>query len=84
MRLPKFHDRTSLAIGMLCGVALVVLGWAVGVGRILPDRQWIVGLFIAVMGGALAIHCFDILRYYRKHRIIKIEKTATRRIITKE
>ncbi len=84
MNLPKFHDRKSLVIGMMAGIVLVIIGWAIGVDRLLPGRQWLVGLFIAMVGGALAIHCFDTLRYYRKHRIIKIEKTDTHRIVTKE
>ncbi len=82
--MPKFHDRLSLVIGTVAGIVLAMLGWAVAAGRIIPSRQWLVGLFIAVIGGVLAFHCLDMLRYWKKHRIVKIVKTDTERIVYKE
>lgn len=44
----------------------------------------VAGGLVAVIGVVLSLHCIDMLRYYKKHRIVKIEKTDTHRIITKE
>jgi hypothetical protein len=44
----------------------------------------IAGLFVAGVGIGLSLHCLDMISYYKKHRIIKIEKTDTHRIITKD
>lgn len=75
MRLPKFYDKKSLIVGILAGAFLVYSG--------MFSRVAVVGLLQMLIGGALAIHCFDMVRYYKKHRIVKIEKTDTHRIITK-
>lgn len=76
MKLPKFHNRKSLLVGMFAGWFLVFSGMFHSIA--------VVGIFQMLIGGTLAFHCYDMARYYKKHRIIKIEKTDTRRIITKE
>ena len=42
------------------------------------------GALVAVIGIVLSLHCLDMLGYYKKHRIVKIEKTDTNRIVTKK
>ena len=79
MNYPKFHSRKSLIIGIVVGVLLSIIGWT-----LVDDGRWLVGLFQVAVGLVLAIHCFDMLRYYKKHRIVKIEKTSTHRIVTKK
>ena len=41
------------------------------------------GGVVATIGVVLSLHCIDMIRFYKKHRIVKIEKTDTHRIITK-
>ena len=74
--MPKFHDRKSLAVGIIAGVFLLISGVFHGV--------LIVGIVQSLIGAILAVHCFDMIKYYKKHRIIKIEKSDTHRIITKQ
>lgn len=77
LTLPKFHDRTSLYMGGVVGFTLV--GFTI-VDMFIAFR--IVQILPALVGLVLGLHCFDMTRYYKKHRIIKIEKTDTHRIIT--
>ena len=44
----------------------------------------IAGVFVMAVGAVLSIHCIDMISYYKKHRIVKIEKTPTHRIVTKK
>lgn len=74
-RLPKFHDRKSLIIGMVAGLFLVFSGLFC---------ETVIGLFQALIGLGLFIHCLDMAKYYQKHRIVRIEKTDTERKIYKE
>ena len=76
LSIPKFHNRKSLMIGFGAGLFLMISGMFHGVLS--------VGLIQVVIGGVLAIHCLDTLRYYKRHRIIKIEKTDTERVIYKD
>ena len=43
----------------------------------------VAGGLVATIGVVLSLHCFDMIKYYKKHRIIKIEKSDTHRVITK-
>jgi len=72
----KFHNRESLVIGILAGMFLVYSG--------MLSRVAAVGILQMLIGGVLAIHCFDMIRYYKRHRIVKIEKTDIHRIVTKQ
>lgn len=76
MKVPKFHDKNSLFIGTLAGLFLVVSG--------MFHTLQIVGIIQMLIGAGLALHCFDMMRYYKKHRIVRIDKTPTERIIHKE
>lgn len=73
----------SLVIGMASSLMLMLIGFAVGTDRI-TSNHWLFGLFIAIFGFVLMVHCFDTFRNYKKHRIIKIEKTDTHRIVHKK
>ena len=42
------------------------------------------GVLVMVVGAVLSIHCIDMVRYYKKHRIVKIDKASTHRIVTKK
>lgn len=84
MTLPKFHSRKSLFAGVVAGLALVIIGWLIMSFQISGVWLLVSSLYFIICGGVLAIHCVDMIRYYKKHRIIKIEKTDTHRIITKE
>ena len=44
----------------------------------------VAGSLLIAIGTALGLHCVDMIRYYKKHRIVKIEKTDTHRIVTKK
>ena len=76
MQIPKFHSRKSLIIGMFAGWFLVFSG--------IFHSTLVIGIVQELIGAILAIHCLDMLRYWRKHRIVKIEKTDTHRIIHKK
>ncbi len=39
---------------------------------------------LVAIGVVLGLHCIDMMRYYKRHRIVKIEKTDTHRIVTKK
>ena len=79
MEIPKFHDRTSLYIGAIAGILLVIEA----VVSMVQDFHWI-RLYQLSIGFVLSIHCIDMVRYYKSHRIVKIVKTDTERIIYKE
>lgn len=83
---PKFHDRKSLYVGafggfLFAGSAIYILA-----------TQWqiqsytfnCVQILQASVGLGLAIHCLNIIKYYKAHRIIRIVKTETERIIYKD
>ena len=76
IKMPKFHSKNSLYFGVLAGMFLVYSG--------VLCRVAVVGIVQMIIGGVLAWHCFDMIRYYKKHRIVKIEKNDTHRIVTKE
>ncbi len=79
MKLPKFHDRKSLVVGAISGLSI----WLWGIMDMLfPNPYW--WMIPMVMGGVLCVHCLDMIKYYKRHRIVKIEKTDTYRVITKE
>lgn len=44
----------------------------------------VAGAFVSAVGVVLSLHCIDMLAYYKKHRIVKIEKIGDKRIVTKE
>ena len=75
-KIPKFHDKKSLVFGMLAGMFLVYSGMFHGI--------LVVGIIQMLVGFALAVHCFDMVRYYKKHRIVKVVKTDTERLVHKE
>lgn len=77
--MPKFHDRKSLCIGILTSIILSLTGLLVAV-----EWNLVIGLFQAVFGMILSVHCFDMLRYYKSHRIVRIVKTDTERLIYKQ
>lgn len=77
--IPKFHSRTSLLIGIIASFSLS----AISIYDMVCDFK-IYRLFPFMIGIVLGIHCLDMIFYYKKHRIIKIEKSDTERIITKE
>jgi thiamine transporter ThiT len=79
MQMPKFHSKISLIIGAISSFILAFTGLWCGV-----YFNLIIGLYQFIVGLVLGIHCVDMIRYYKKHRIVKIEKTDTHRIITKE
>ena len=41
------------------------------------------GIGVAAVGIVLALHCIDMLSYYKKHRIVKIIKTDNERQVYK-
>lgn len=43
----------------------------------------VAGGLVSVIGAVLSLHCIDMLRYYKKHRIVRIEKKDNERIIYK-
>jgi len=75
MKIPKFHDKNSLYLGALAGLFIVVSG--------MFHTLQIVGIIQMLIGGGLALHCFDMIRYYKKHRVVRIDKTDTERIVHK-
>ena len=75
MEIPKFHNRTSLYIGAFAGLLLIV--------HAVITFQW-ASIYEAMVGLVLSIHCIDMVRYYKSHRIVKIVKTENERIIYKE
>lgn len=83
MDIPKFHDRVSLSLGVVAGLTLFGISIVEMVYLWGQWRFWWEILPLGV-GLVLAIHCFDMIKYYKKHRIVKIEKTDTHRIITKQ
>jgi len=76
MKIPKFHDKNSLFVGVLAGIFLVFSGMFHGI--------LVLGIFQTIIGWVLIIHCFDMVKYYKKHRIVRIDKTDTERIIHKD
>ena len=76
MRFPKFHDRTSLVFGIFAGLFIAFSG--------LFNTVLVLSILQMLIGFVLAMHCFDMIKYYKKHRIVKIVKTDTHRIITRE
>ncbi len=79
LSMPKFHDKTSLYLGCIAGFLLVASGlyglWKVSIP---------VASFQIAVGAVLGVHCLDTLRYYKKHRIIRVVKTPTSRVIYTE
>lgn len=82
-KLPKFHDRASLLVGILAGLALAIEATFGVVAFRQPPLFYVGRVFQLCMGVALSIHCWDMLRYYRKHRIVRIVKTDKLRIVYK-
>jgi len=83
MLLPKsklkgtwFHSRKSLLFGMFLALLLIATGFY--------SKAVIVGVLQSILGVILFTHIFRNYLYYKQHRIIKIIKTDTHRIITKE
>jgi len=83
---PKFHDRKSLYIGafggfLFAGSAIYTLAtrW-----QIQSYTFNCIQILQASVGLGLAIHCLNVIKYYKAHRIIKIVKTETERIIYKD
>lgn len=79
MKLPKFHDRKSLAFGAIAGIFVMAVGWS-----LVDDGRWLVGLLQVGIGLGLVFHCLDMIRYYKRHRIVKIVKTDAERLVYKE
>ena len=79
MQIPKFHNRKSLVVGAIAGMSVIFFAI---MDYYFPNQYW--WLVPMIMGFVLSIHCVDMIKYYRKHRIVKIEKTDTHRVITKE
>jgi hypothetical protein len=77
--LPKFHDRTSLLIGMIASFVLVLLSL---IEAIQDFKLWL--LYPMCLGIVLRFHCLDMIRYYKSHRIVKIVKTDTERLVYKK
>jgi diacylglycerol kinase len=77
--MPKFHDRISLMFGGMAGLFLSVFMLYDMFLQFSPLK--IVSMLIGVV---LTAHCADMLKYYKKHRIIKVVKTENQRIIYKE
>jgi len=73
MKIPKFHDRKSLMGGILAGLFLIYSGMFHSVP--------VIGIIQMVIGGILAIHCFDMLKYWKKHQIVRIVKSDTERVV---
>lgn len=44
----------------------------------------VTGVMLVVVGLVLGLHCLDMLRYYKKHRIIKIVKKGNEKLVYKE
>lgn len=44
----------------------------------------VMGVMLVVVGLVLGLHCLDMLRYYKKHRIIKIVKKGNEKLVYKE
>ena len=76
MELPKFHNKKSLYFGVLAGFFLVISGMF---HRCLP-----VGIIQQLIGFVLAIHCMDMVKIYKKHRIVKVVKSDKDRVIHKQ
>ena len=79
-----FHSKTSILIGILFTAYLIVNGIAVLTNNISSLNAWFAGSFIVLYGVVLLVHLIRNYVYYVKHRIVKIEKTDTHRIIIKE
>lgn len=80
LKIPKFHDKASLWIGSVAGFSVSIIS-VIG----LFDKMigWLLILPV-VVGLVLGVHCLDMLRYWKKHRIVKIVKTDTEKLIYKE
>lgn len=76
---PKFHDKTSLTIGAVAGLVLFI---GMIIDMVVSFRP--IQIYACLMGLVLSIHCLDMIKVYRKHRIIKVVKTDTERIIHKD
>lgn len=77
--MPKFHSKKSLVIGVIAGIILCCIGL-----YSFADKQYFAGAYQILFGAVLSAHCLDMIKYYKRHRIVKIEKTDTHRIVTKE
>ena len=83
-RLPKFHDKISLVAGVLAGAWLAIdaVTWLIVLSPYLALLY--VGRVVQLcVGVTLFAHCLDMFRYYRKHRIVRIVKTDSERIVYK-
>jgi diacylglycerol kinase len=62
--LPKFDDKTSLFFGAVAGLFLISSG---------VFHRWLpVGIIQMLIGGVLGVHCLDMARYYRNHRLVRV------------
>jgi len=76
LAIPKFHNKISLYFGALAGFALAGITIADMFGGF-----EILQLFPLCVGFVLGVHCLDMVGYYKCHRIVRIVKTDTERII---
>jgi diacylglycerol kinase len=79
MEIPKFHDRKSLYIGVGAGGLLVLES----IISMIQDFHW-ARLYQLAVGLVLCVHCIDMVKYYKSHRIVKIVKTENERLVYKE
>jgi len=77
--MPKFHDRKSLIFGAVAGFSIPI--FAVLDMLTLWAYWWVVPM---VVGMVLGVHCLDMLRYYKKHRVVRIKKADKERIVYKD
>ncbi|MEE9304554.1 MAG: diacylglycerol kinase [Thiotrichaceae bacterium] len=78
LSIPKFHDKVSLYTGAFAGLVM-----AVGSALQLVVHFRSFQIFTLLVGIVLCVHCCDMVKYYRKHRILKIVKTDNLREIHK-
>ena len=67
--IPKFHDRVSIVLGVFTGLFLTI------------DGIIRLNIIEGLIGLGLTIHMVDTFRLYKKHRIVKIIKTNTERLV---
>lgn len=79
LSIPKFHDKVSLYIGAFVGLVM-----AVGSALQLVVHFRSFQIFTLLVGIVLFAHCCDMVKYYQRHRIVKIVKAENRREIHKE
>lgn len=79
LSIPKFHDKVSLYTGAFAGLVM-----AVGSALQLVVHFRSFQIFTLLVGVVLFAHCCDMVKYYRRHRIIRVIKTDNIREIHKE